>query len=38
MVMPGPKALLLSGVVSVAIVWSGYAFFRRSEARFADVV
>jgi lipopolysaccharide transport system permease protein len=38
MVAPGPKALLLSGTVSVLIVWSGYGFFRRSEARFADAI
>jgi lipopolysaccharide transport system permease protein len=38
MVMPGPKAMGLSLGASVAILISGYWFFRKAESRFADVI
>lgn len=37
-VMPGPKAMALSAAGALLLLISGYAFFRRAEARFADVI
>jgi len=37
-VMPGPKAMLLSVAGCSLLLFSGYWFFRRAEARFADVI